>query len=189
MRHAENASSPPPRRNDPARPGDPARGRRGGRRPILLAGCRRLDLPVGCRRLDLPVGCRRLDLLAGCRRLGLASLLLLALAGCDGAALIGYGAVEVASVAITGHAVGDLVVSGISGRDCSVVRLDRGESYCRPPEPPPAPPPFCTRSLGSVDCWRVPPYATPAYRGVADGPATLNAEQERQRTRRWPGLF
>ena len=54
-------------------------------------------------------------------------------------------------------------------------------------EPPVQPQVVCTRSRGSVDCWReLPPYATPAHRGVADGPATLTAEQEAHRTRRWP---
>ena len=36
------------------------------------------------------------------------------------------------------------------------MRLDQGKSYCRPIEPPPEPPPYCTRSLGVADCWRDP---------------------------------
>jgi hypothetical protein len=98
-------------------------------------------------------------------------------------------AVGVGSAAVIGRAPVDAVVSLASGRDCSVVRLDRGQSYCKSEESPPAPPPYCTRSLGSVDCWRQPPLAIPMQRGVADGPMTLNAAQEANRTRRWPGLW
>ncbi|MFM7777656.1 MAG: hypothetical protein ACKPB8_02650, partial [Alphaproteobacteria bacterium] len=34
-----------------------------------------------------------------------------------------------------------------------------------------------------------PPVATPPYRNVRDGPYELTAEQERNRTSRWPKLF
>src|SRR5689334_5065891 len=108
----------------------------------------------------------------------LLPLLLLVLAGCDPTAAGVTAAVGVGSVAVIGRTPVDAVVSLASGRDCSVVRLDRGQSYCRPEEPPPTPPPYCTRSLGSVDCWRQPPLAIPLQRGVADGPKTLNAAQE-----------
>ncbi|TCZ57944.1 hypothetical protein [Roseicella aquatilis] len=98
-------------------------------------------------------------------------------------------AVNIGSVTAIGRTVPDAAISAISGRDCSVVRLDRGQGYCRPKEPPPVPPPTCTRSLGSVDCWRQPPEASPPYRGLADGRAMLTAAQEADRTRRWPGLW
>lgn len=115
--------------------------------------------------------------------------LLLALAGCDPSGVGVGAAVMVGSVAVIGRTPVDAVVSVVSGQDCSVVRLDRGLGYCRPPEAPPAAEPFCTRSLGRVDCWRQPPLAIPAQRGVADGPQALNAAQEANRTRRWPGLW
>ena len=115
--------------------------------------------------------------------------MLLALAACDPASLGATAAVGVGSVAVIGRTPVDAAVSLASGRDCSVVRLDRGQSYCRPEEPPPAPPPYCTPSLGRVDCWREPPLAIPLQRGVADGPTALNPEQEAHRTKRWPGLF
>jgi hypothetical protein len=120
--------------------------------------------------------------------LRLRPLPLLLLAACDPASLGTTAAVGVGSVAVIGRTPVDAVVSLASGRDCSVVRLDRGQSYCRPVEAPPGPPPYCTRSLGGVDCWREPPLALPLQRGVADGPATLTAEQEAHRTRRW-GLW
>lgn len=115
--------------------------------------------------------------------------LLLALGACDATGLGLAGAVTVGSVATIGRTPVDAVVSVIAGRDCSAVRLDRGESYCRPAEPPPAPTPYCTRSRGSVDCWTSPPLALPYPRGVADQPAELTASQEAHRTRRWPGLW
>jgi hypothetical protein len=121
------------------------------------------------------------------RRLPLL-LLLLSLAACDPASLGATAAAGVGSVVVIGRTPVDAVVSLASGRDCSVVRLDRGQSYCRPVEPPPAPPPYCTRSLGRVDCWREPPLAIPLQRGVADGPVALTPEQEAHRTRRW-GLW
>jgi len=69
--------------------------------------------------------------------------------------------------------------------DCSVVRLDQGKSFCRSMEPPPEPPPFCTKSIGAIDCWRQPPLAVPPRRGVADGPTRLTDQQEAYRTRRF----
>ena len=88
-------------------------------------------------------------------------LLLLFLAACDPASLGATAAAGVGSVVVIGRTPVDAAVSLASGRDCSVVRFDRGQSYCRPVEPPPAPPPYCTRSLGRVDCWREPPLAIP----------------------------
>jgi hypothetical protein len=118
-------------------------------------------------------------------------LCVLLLAGCEAAVPVTAGIAigNIASVATIGRTLPDAAVSLVSGRDCSLVRLDRGQSYCRAEEPPPAPPPFCTRSLGRVDCWRVPPLAIPLQPGVADGRAVLTAAQEAHRTRRWPGLW
>jgi hypothetical protein len=113
----------------------------------------------------------------------------LPLAGCGMSdnlvAIVGVGA-NVASIAAIQRSPADAVYSWWTGRDCSVVRLDEGKTYCRPVEPPPEPPVFCTRSLGSVDCWRDPTSMAGHPRGVADGPAGLTAEQERDRTRTWP---
>lgn len=112
-----------------------------------------------------------------------SSLLLLggalALVGCGGteSALPPAAAVGGASVALIGRTPVDVAVSAVSGRDCSIVRLDRGQPYCAPPAPTPAEAaasaaaPVCTRSLGAVDCWTVPPWATPPHRPVADVPA------------------
>ena len=110
----------------------------------------------------------------------------LALAACDPAGLATGAAVVAGSVVVIGRTPVDAVVSAVSGRDCSVVRLDRGQSYCRPEEAAPLPPAFCTRSLGRVDCWA---ESVPGRRGVADGPASLSAGQEAHRTRHWPALW
>jgi len=119
----------------------------------------------------------------------LLPLLLLPLAGCDATGLGVGAAVLGGSVATIGRTPVDLAASLALGRDCSVVRLDRRQSYCAPREEPPALPRYCTRSLGSVDCWTQPPLAIPPRRGIADGPATLTPAQEADRTRWGSGLF
>ncbi|GGC60019.1 hypothetical protein GCM10011504_42810 [Siccirubricoccus deserti] len=113
------------------------------------------------------------------------------LAGCESAMPVTAGLFigNIASVTTIGRTLPDAAVSLVTGRDCSLVRLDRGQSYCRAEEPPPVPQPYCTRSIGRVDCWRSPPLAIPPQPGVADGRAVLTAAQEAHRTRRWPGLW
>ncbi len=44
---------------------------------------------------------------------------------------------EVASIMLFQRGLVDIAVSTVSGQDCSLVRLDHGLSYCRPPDPPP----------------------------------------------------
>lgn len=121
-------------------------------------------------------------MLARCALLGLAP----ALAACDGPTIVGVGAANVLSLTLVGRAVPDILVSGVTGRDCSIVRMDRGQSYCAPVEPAPGPPPYCTRSLGRVDCWVTRPAAVPSPPGVVDGPVTLTPAQEANRTAHWP---
>lgn len=111
----------------------------------------------------------------------------LALPGCaaigapGGAPLLAIpAAVEGLSLRAFGRTTGDAVVSLVTGEDCSIARIGRGEAYCGRDDPP-EPPPLCTRSLGGIDCWRVPPPAWPPYRGVADGPTTLTDAQENDR--------
>ena len=92
-------------------------------------------------------------------------LLALLLPGCE--ALLPIVAVNGVSVMVTGRAVPDLVVSGLTGRDCSIAYLDGGERYCRP-EAVPVAQPYCTRSLGRVDCWDGPVPGMPPPRPVAE---------------------
>ena len=84
-------------------------------------------------------------------------------------AIIGVGA-NVVSVTTIQRSPLDAVYSWWTGRDCSVVRLDEGKTYCRPVEPKPEPPVFCTRGLGGVNCWADPDTVPGHPRGVADGP-------------------
>ena len=109
----------------------------------------------------------------------------LVLAGCEAAA--GPVAVaSVASIATVQRDPVDVVVSAASGRDCSIVRLAIGQSYCKPVAPPPSLPVYCTHSLGTVDCWDRPDPFGYYQREVADGPTQLTPEQDAHRTARWP---
>jgi hypothetical protein len=113
----------------------------------------------------------------------------LLLAGCGATpeqAVTGVAAVNVGSIAVIQRSPFDAIYSILSGRDCSVVRLEQGKSYCRPVEPPPGAQPYCTRSLGVVDCWRDPASLPDRPPPVADGPGTLTPLQEADRTRTWP---
>lgn len=107
-------------------------------------------------------------------------------AGCVPATIFPLTAGLGAEVAIFHRTLPDLIYSGITGRDCSLVRLDRGESYCRPVAPPVPPQPYCTRSLAGIDCWAHPEMMANLPPQVADGPRALTPEQDRARLARWP---
>ncbi len=111
----------------------------------------------------------------------------LLLANCgDPTQATGVGAlVGIGSIAAIGRTPVDAIWSIASGKDCSVVRLEKGLHYCREPDPPPESQPFCTRSLGRVDCWKDPASLPGTPVGVADGPDRLTPAQERERTRGW----
>ena len=67
-------------------------------------------------------------------------LFLLLLAGCAATPeqlATGAMAVSIGSIAVIQRSPLDAAYSVLSGRDCSVVRLEQGKSYCRPVEPPP----------------------------------------------------
>lgn len=117
-----------------------------------------------------------------------STLLALLLTGCGASPemwMPASAAVTIGSVAVLGRTPADAAISLLSGKDCSAVRLDQGKSYCRTPVPPPDDPPFCTRSLGVVDCWLDPSAVPGSPRGVADGPSGLTAAQEADRTKGW----
>ncbi|WP_158746763.1 hypothetical protein [Acidisphaera sp. L21] len=106
------------------------------------------------------------------------------LCGCVAAAAA--GGVEAASVAVFGRGVVDIGVSAVTGRDCSIVRLDRQQDYCAPREHMPRTEPYCSRTLGDVQCWQDPESFGPTPpRSIADSPA-VTPEQARQITSNWP---
>ena len=120
----------------------------------------------------------------------LSLVLPIVLSGCAtvtpmiGAELV--GAATVGSVAAIGRTPVDAAYSLVTGKDCSLVHLDQGKTYCRRPEPKPDVPPYCTRSLGVVDCWQNPAAVQNLGPSVADGPKSLTPTQESNRTRSWP---
>jgi hypothetical protein len=117
-------------------------------------------------------------------RFALCLLVLLGGCGADPTVLAGAAVGVVAgSVAVIQRTPFDALWSVATGWDCSAVRLDQRKSYCRPVEPPPAPVPYCTRSLGVTDCWADAAGRPPAQ---GDGPNTLTPAQEADRTRGWP---
>ena len=93
---------------------------------------------------------------------------------------------NVGSVATIQRTVPDAVYSLVTGRDCSLVRLDQGKTYCRATEPKPEPQVFCTRSLAAVNCWEDPASVPGRPVGVADGRTDLTSQQEADRVRKWP---
>ena len=110
------------------------------------------------------------------------------LSACGAATAPGAGMVTIAGLATVpalGRTPPDALYSLATGRDCSLVRMERGQSYCRPTDPPWETAPICTRSLGVVDCWRKPEAFGTKLTPVADAPAPT-AQQEAYRLRRWP---
>ena len=93
---------------------------------------------------------------------------------------------DLASVAVFGRGITDIGVSAVTGKDCSVVRLDKGETYCAPRQPVSNPgEPYCTRSLGVVDCWANPTPLVLRSPSVGDTPPPTPLQQEYRRAP-WP---
>jgi hypothetical protein len=115
-------------------------------------------------------------------------VLALALSACHPAAtpVVAVAAAEAASVAVFGRGGFDMAYSLVSGRDCSIVRLDKGQSYCRHKEAPPPPPEFCTHTLGVPQCFSDPAFLPDHPAGIADGPSRLTPEQARNAQGGWP---
>ncbi len=110
--------------------------------------------------------------------------LLLGLSGCEQAA-VAVGSLDVVGVTLMGRSAVDVGLSTVTGKDCSVVRLDKGQTYCAPREHLPGAPPFCTNTLGTVQCWANPEAFAVLPHQLADAPA-LNADQVRDVNARWP---
>ena len=110
-------------------------------------------------------------------------LLLATLSGCAPAAAV-VGA-DLATVTVFGRGIVDIGVSAVSGRDCSVVRLDKGQTYCAPRIEVARPQPYCTRTLGTVSCWDDPRLLPRPQPEVGDTPPATE-DQLRYRAARWP---
>jgi hypothetical protein len=81
----------------------------------------------------------------------------------------------VASYAVLQRGVFDTIYSLVTGKDCSVLNIERRGEYCRS-EPVAEPIAFCTRTIGAVDCWTVAnPYGP--QRAVTDIPSPPAARQ------------
>jgi len=115
----------------------------------------------------------------------LLACLLASLPACSPEPWAALGAADVVSVVVLGRSLGDVGVSALTGRDCSVVRLDQGRTYCTPRNQQPPPDPFCTRSLGVVDCWTNPEVLPGPQHPVGDTPPPT-AAQDRYRRASWP---
>lgn len=75
---------------------------------------------------------------------------------------------EVASFAVLQRGLLDTVYSLVTGKDCSVLNIERRGEYCRSAAVA-QPVAFCTRTIGDVDCWTVAnPYGP--QRAVTDTP-------------------
>ena len=111
-------------------------------------------------------------------------LLIPLLGGCAVAAGAVAGA-DAGSVVVFGRDIVDLGVSAVSGKDCSIVRLDKGQNYCAPREHLPGEQRFCSNTLGTVMCWANPESFAVLPQELADTPA-LTPDQAKSVAARWP---
>ena len=65
----------------------------------------------------------------------------------------GFAQVEGATVIGTKKTISDHVVSLASGKDCSIIRKDRGLTYCVEDEPVITPNIYCYKTLARVTCY------------------------------------
>lgn len=72
-----------------------------------------------------------------------------------------YAGFEGVSVIATEKTMEDHVISLASGKNCSVVRLERGMTYCEEDEVIPKPEVYCYQELGDVTCYEAPDPTNP----------------------------
>ena len=85
------------------------------------------------------------------RLISALALLVFTLTSC--AAVLPVAVVEGVSLVTTGKAVEDHLFSAYSGKDCSAVRVNKGDTYCREDEPNPTPAVHCYQTLGDITCY------------------------------------
>ncbi len=111
-------------------------------------------------------------------------LLLAGLGGC-GPGVVALTPVDVVTVPVLGRGVTDIANSAASGRDCSVVRLDAGQTYCASRSDLTRPQPICTRTIGVVNCWANPALVPQRQQDVEQTPPPT-LDQLRYRAAPWP---
>lgn len=81
---------------------------------------------------------------------------LILLSGCGGLAasgVPGVAQVDILTVMGTDKTVVDHLVSASSGKNCSSIRLEKGEYYCEEDEPKVTQNIYCYKTLASVTCY------------------------------------
>src|SRR4051812_50078960 len=113
-----------------------------------------------------------------------ALLFPLVLFGCGPEAVGIAAAVSGASIPVFHRTPVDMAVTVATGRDCSIVNLDKSEGDCLPKERAPGTPAFFTPSPGVADFWGDPAQMPNPPPGVADGPPPPPPHPETQRPKR-----
>lgn len=67
-----------------------------------------------------------------------------------------YAVLDGAVIIGTDKTIADHAISVASGKDCSLVRVERGKTYCKEDEVFPRPEVYCYRELGAVTCYDKP---------------------------------
>lgn len=111
------------------------------------------------------------------------------LCGCVAGTVVPVAGVVGLDIAAFHRSLPDMIYSAATGRDCSIVRLDRDQSYCRPPPQPLPPQPYCTRGLGGVDCWAAGADMPNQAPQLAQGRYALTPEQQRWQNAPWPATL
>lgn len=81
--------------------------------------------------------------------------------------------IEGGSIVATEKAVEDHIFSAYSGKDCSAVRVEKGETYCKEDEPNPTAGIHCYRTLGDITCYSQPDPSYQEHRKVGSPQTTL----------------
>ena len=103
------------------------------------------------------------------RRRSLPALALLAAVSLLEACVAAAGA---GSVVVTDKTPIDHIYSLVTGKDCSLVRKEKGLTYCIEDEKAPPMPVHCYSTLGVANCYTQPdPYPGKKRRLGSDGPA------------------
>ncbi len=102
--------------------------------------------------------------------LALAVLAAAALASCG--AVPGFAQVEGATTIATEKPLSDHFVSFMSGKNCSTIRREKGQTYCEEDElRSAAPKVYCYRSIGGVNCYDRPdPFDGQTYQPLEETP-------------------